>query len=47
MSNLKLITMKMLILSMVAIERKTIIVSMATEQPHFASSIISCKQGAK
>jgi hypothetical protein len=39
--------MKMLILSMVAIERKTIIVSMATEQPHFASSIISCKQGAK
>jgi hypothetical protein len=59
MSNLKLITMKILILSMVAIERKTIIVTMATEQPHFASSkekrkkigfsssIISCKQGAK
>ena len=44
---------------MVAMERKTIIVTMATEQPHFASSkkksfkigfslsIISCEQGAK
>ena len=46
-------------MSMVAMERKTIIVTMATEQPHFASSkknrnkigfslsIISCEQGAK
>ena len=44
-------------MSMVAMERKTIIVIMATEQPHFASSkknvkkigfslsIISCEQG--
>jgi len=38
MPSLKLITMKIEIISMVAMERKTIIATMATKQPHFASS---------
>jgi hypothetical protein len=38
MPNLKLITMKIKIMPMVAMERKTIIVTIANKQLHFTSS---------